>query len=191
MAVPRLEIGTRTALSGGLAKRRERARMAITRRGATTVHQPNLSEKIDRLSVVGRQCVAVICLERFCRKYRLTHPAITKFIDHVWKVTQVDPETFGEWAEGFSLMPITGQGDPYKRSCRNDTKRTVERIRSTYTVRIRDERDDLVLQRHRGYKELFAEGARRCVRPQYSYTRLGLLHESSNRASWMLGDCAN
>ena len=89
--------------------------MAITRRGATTVHQPNLSEKIDRLSVVGRQCVAVICLERFCRKYRLTHPAITKFIEHVWKVTQVDPETFGEWAEGFSLMPITGQGDPYPK----------------------------------------------------------------------------
>jgi hypothetical protein len=76
------------------------------------VQQPNLSEKVDRLSVIGRQCVAVICLERFCRKYRLEHPAITKFIDHVWKVTQVGPETFEEWTYGFGLIPITGQGDP-------------------------------------------------------------------------------
>ena len=71
-----------------------------------------LSENIDRLSVVGRQCVAVICLERFCRKYRLAHPAITKFIDHVWKITQVDRQTFEDWEQGFGSMPITGQGDP-------------------------------------------------------------------------------
>jgi len=80
--------------------------------GEITVQQPDLSEKIDRLSVIGRQCVAVICLERFCRKYRLAHPAITKFIDHVWKVTQVGPETFEEWAQDFGSIPITGQGDP-------------------------------------------------------------------------------
>ena len=79
------------------------------------MQQPNLSEKIDSISVVGRQCVAVICLERFCRKYGLAHPAITKFIDHVWKVTQVDRETFEEWEEGFRLMPITGQGEPFPK----------------------------------------------------------------------------
>src|SRR5262245_40149763 len=71
-----------------------------------------LSEKVDRLSVIGRQCVAVICLERFCRKYGLAHPAITEFIDHVWKVAQVRLESFEEWTGGFGLIPITGQGDP-------------------------------------------------------------------------------
>ena len=79
------------------------------------MQQRDQAEKIDSLSVIGRQCVAVICLERFCRKYRLAHPAITKFIDHVWKVTQVSRETFEEWEECFGLMPITGQGDPFPR----------------------------------------------------------------------------
>ncbi len=57
--------------------------------------------------------MAVICLERFCQKHGLVHPAITQFIDQIWKVTQVDPDTFSDWERGFSLMPITGQGDPY------------------------------------------------------------------------------
>lgn len=35
------------------------------------------------------------------------------FIEHVWKVTQVTPDTFGEWEQGFHSMPITGQGDTY------------------------------------------------------------------------------
>lgn len=67
----------------------------------------------EKLSVIGKQCIAVICLERFCKKYKLNHPAITDFIDHVWKVAQIKPEIFYEWEQGFADMSITGQGDPY------------------------------------------------------------------------------
>ena len=69
--------------------------------------------QIEKLSVIGKQCIAVICFERFCKKYNLNHPAITDFINHVWKVAQINPETFSEWEQGFANMPITGQGDPY------------------------------------------------------------------------------
>lgn len=68
---------------------------------------------IDELSVVGRQCVAVICLERFCREYQLDHPAIAEFVDHVWKVAQVDPGSWTEWERGFHSIPLTGQGATY------------------------------------------------------------------------------
>lgn len=72
-----------------------------------------LSNDIEQISVVGRQCVAAICFERFCKKYRILHPAIDLFIDHIWKVTQVNPENFVDWEQGFQTMPITGQGEPY------------------------------------------------------------------------------
>jgi hypothetical protein len=73
----------------------------------------DIIKQIDRLSVIGRQCVAVICLERYCKKYNINHPDIDLFINHVWKVTQVGPNNFSEWERGFAVMPITSQGDTY------------------------------------------------------------------------------
>lgn len=70
-------------------------------------------QQVRRISVRGRQCVAVTCLERFCDKYGLRHPDITAFIEHVWKVAQIHDETFGEWEAVFGELAITGQGDPY------------------------------------------------------------------------------
>jgi hypothetical protein len=66
---------------------------------------------IDSLSVIARQCVAVTCLERFCRQYDINHPAISAFIEHVWQVAHVAPATFGEWEKGFSLLSASGFGD--------------------------------------------------------------------------------
>lgn len=63
---------------------------------------------IDQLSVIARQCIAVTCLERFCRKYKVNCPEINQFIDHVWKVAQVHPGIWNAWALGFQEMPVTG-----------------------------------------------------------------------------------
>lgn len=63
---------------------------------------------IDTLSVIARQCVAVTCLERFCLRYQITHPALSALIEHVWQVTQVEPGTFGPWEQGFASLPISG-----------------------------------------------------------------------------------
>ncbi|MBB3121197.1 hypothetical protein [Pseudoduganella violacea] len=78
----------------------------------------NNAVSIDDLSVVARQCIAVTCLQRFCRRYQIAHPALSQFIDHVWKVGQADRETFVAWDMGFSALPITGLGDEWPEDVR-------------------------------------------------------------------------
>jgi len=63
------------------------------------------------LSINERQCIAIICFQRFCKKYNITHSSIDAFVEHVWKVAQI--KNFYEWSERFSELDITGQGDPY------------------------------------------------------------------------------
>jgi hypothetical protein len=64
------------------------------------------------LSVVARQCIAAICLERFCARYGIRHPAINAFIEHLWSVASVTSEAFTEWEQGFqSLVASTWAGD--------------------------------------------------------------------------------
>ncbi|WP_332854872.1 hypothetical protein [Duganella sp. S19_KUP01_CR8] len=63
---------------------------------------------IETLSVIARQCVAVTCLERFCLRYQINHPALSALIEHVWAVTKVEPGTFGPWEQGFASLPISG-----------------------------------------------------------------------------------
>ncbi len=78
----------------------------------------NNSVTIDQLSVVARQCIAVTCLQRFCRRYQLKHPALSQFIDHVWKVGQADGETFLAWDQGFSELAINGWGEEWPQEVR-------------------------------------------------------------------------
>lgn len=78
----------------------------------------NSAVSIDDLSVVARQCIAVTCLQRFCQRYQITHPALTQFIDHVWKVGQANGDSFVAWDEGFSTLPITGLGDEWPETVR-------------------------------------------------------------------------
>lgn len=73
----------------------------------------NKPVSIDDLSVVARQCIAVTCLQRFCRRYQVRHPALTQFIDHVWKVGQADGASFVAWDVGFGALPISGLGDEW------------------------------------------------------------------------------
>lgn len=68
---------------------------------------------IDALSVVARQCLAVTCLQRFCGRHALHHPALAAFIEHVWKVAQLAPGAFAAWQQGFAALPINGMGDPW------------------------------------------------------------------------------
>ena len=72
--------------------------------------------RLENSSVIGRQCMAVTCLERYCRHHGLHHPDVSAFIDHVWKVAQVTSDTFVSWETGFAQLTITGQGDPYSES---------------------------------------------------------------------------
>lgn len=68
---------------------------------------------IDALSVIARQCIAVTCLQRFCRRFDIQHPALSAFAVHVWKVAQVGPGDFAAWERGFASLPVTGMGDPW------------------------------------------------------------------------------
>ncbi|PKB21229.1 hypothetical protein [Janthinobacterium sp. 64] len=68
---------------------------------------------IDALSVIARQCMAVTCLQRFCQRFDIQHPALSAFTVHVWKVAQVGPGDFAAWESGFASLPVTGMGDPW------------------------------------------------------------------------------
>jgi hypothetical protein len=35
------------------------------------------------------------------------------FVEHLWKVAQVRPETFPSWEQKFSCLPVTGLGDKW------------------------------------------------------------------------------
>jgi hypothetical protein len=61
---------------------------------------------IKQLSWIGRQCAAVICYERFCRKYNVTHPAVSRFVEHYWKIGGLSCESWIEWERGFGSLPI-------------------------------------------------------------------------------------
>lgn len=74
---------------------------------------------IDALSVVARQCVAVTCLARFCRHFKIEHAALVALVEHIWKVAQVEPATFVAWERGFSSLPISGLGNDWPQEVRN------------------------------------------------------------------------
>ena len=73
---------------------------------------------IDALSVIARQCIAVTCLQRFCRRHAIGHPALDGFIEHVWLVAQVAPGNFVSWEQGFAALAINGMGDPWPQDLR-------------------------------------------------------------------------
>ena len=68
---------------------------------------------IDTLSVIARQCIAVTCLQRFCLRFDIHHPALGAFAEHMWQVTQVGPGDFAVWERGFASLAVTGMGDPW------------------------------------------------------------------------------
>lgn len=72
----------------------------------------NLLKQVSELSINERQCVAIVCFERYCRKHLISHPDISAFVEHVWKVAQIK-DNFCEWSDKFVELAITGQGDPY------------------------------------------------------------------------------
>ena len=73
---------------------------------------------IDTLSVSARQCIAVTCLQRFCRRFDIHHPALSAFAGHVWKLAQAGPGDFAAWERGFASLAVTGMGDPWPEDVR-------------------------------------------------------------------------
>lgn len=71
-----------------------------------------IEEQITALSINERQCLAVVCFQRYCLKKMISHPDIDAFIEHVWKVAQLKDD-FIEWSEKFLELAINGQGDTY------------------------------------------------------------------------------
>ncbi len=73
----------------------------------------DLSQKIDQLSVLARQCIAAVCFERYCKFHGLQGPDFEAFIEHLWRVaTLANPEEFVEWEQGFQRLKVTGWGEP-------------------------------------------------------------------------------
>lgn len=68
---------------------------------------------IDALSLTARQCIAVTCLQRFCQRHAIDHPALSAFSEHVWQVTRVAAGNFVSWEQGFAALAINGMGDPW------------------------------------------------------------------------------
>jgi hypothetical protein len=68
---------------------------------------------LDALSVIARQCIALTCLARFCRRHQITHPALQAFIEHAWKIAQLGPQDFASWERGFAALAVTGLGDAW------------------------------------------------------------------------------
>lgn len=68
---------------------------------------------LDTLSVIARQCLALTCLQCFCRRFDIDHPALYAFAGHVWKVAQLAPGDFAAWERGFASLAVTGMGDPW------------------------------------------------------------------------------
>ena len=73
---------------------------------------------IDTLSVIARQCIAITCLQRFCRRHAVQHPALSAFAAHVWELPQVGPGGFSAWERGFATLAVTGMGDPWPEDVR-------------------------------------------------------------------------
>ena len=73
---------------------------------------------IDTLSVIARQCIAVTCLQRFCQRFDIHHPALSAFAGHMWKLAQVGPGDFAAWERGFAALSVTGMGDPWPEEVR-------------------------------------------------------------------------
>ena len=71
------------------------------------------STELKQLSIVARQCVAAVCLERYCRHHRLDIPQVNALLAHIWGITTIkNPDEFVAWERGFGDLAITGLGDP-------------------------------------------------------------------------------
>ena len=73
---------------------------------------PPPTKAAPKLSVIGRQCIAAICVQRFCAHYGIRHPAIDAFVEHLWGVATVTSDTFTEWELAFQNLPASTWDEP-------------------------------------------------------------------------------
>lgn len=52
---------------------------------------------LRQLSLTARQAVALLCLDRYCDKFGLHHPAITAYLDDLWEYPLVDQSRWSQW----------------------------------------------------------------------------------------------
>jgi hypothetical protein len=74
---------------------------------------------IDQLSAIERPAAALVCLHRFARTFGIHHPALAEFIEHLWGVVHVTPETWVSWAAAFDEMVILQSEDTYPADLTN------------------------------------------------------------------------
>ena len=80
----------------------------------------DLSQSIDQLSVIARQCIATVCFERYCEFHSLRGPDFDTFIEHLWQVAKLTkPDEFVEWEQGFQRLEAAGWGEPLSESFLN------------------------------------------------------------------------
>jgi hypothetical protein len=90
-------------------------RLAIVDRFRTNVSMENddIAAELKGLSIIARQCVAAVCLERYCRHHKLDIPELNALLDHIWRITSIkSPDGFVNWDRGFSDLAVNGLFDP-------------------------------------------------------------------------------
>ena len=62
--------------------------------------------RLESLSHIERVAVALVCFERFCGQFEISHQDLSRFSEHLWGVTSVNPSTWVRWANAFDDMPF-------------------------------------------------------------------------------------
>jgi hypothetical protein len=71
---------------------------------------------IEGLSLLEREAIALVCLERFARHYEIAHVELSKFIEHLWGINTVTPETWVNWADAFDQMEVLKNPEAFSSS---------------------------------------------------------------------------
>ena len=69
-------------------------------------------KELMEFSINERQCIAIVCFERYCKHHKIKHPEINKFIEHIWEISEIN-DNFFDWTNEFTNISINGQGDPF------------------------------------------------------------------------------
>lgn len=92
-----------------------------------------IRQTVDSLSAIERPAAALVCLERFAQHFGIEQPALTAFIEHLWGVVHVTPETWVAWAGAFDDMVMLKSVEEYPPALAGSIPAAVRRDLSVLT----------------------------------------------------------
>lgn len=69
-----------------------------------------MQNKLQYLSIRGKQAYAALCLVQFCAAKRITHVSITQLVEHLLSILVAD--NLPDWERKGACIELTGRGDP-------------------------------------------------------------------------------